>query len=338
MIKSFYSGLINRANQLSGASASSKTFLSGRFLLRALVSVGILAVLVTWLSTQALADALLSIHFHVWIVVGALFVLGHVISAMKWRLMLKASGVMVGFALSIRAHFAGLFANLCLPSIVGGDVIRAALVMREQRGEIAAIALGSLTDRLNDIVALLIIAGIASLILPASPEGVPEGILVAFSSLLLLGIVVCVSVLRFFPTSMVPMSVRGIFRKVTNALDTLVSHPAIAMTGLTLSVLIQGSFVGLNVVLANAIGIEAPVVLWMFAWPMAKLIALAPVSLGGLGVREAALAALLVPFGIDASVAVAQSLSWEIILILTGLISGMVVAMTVSRPNNHEQD
>ena len=36
---------------------------------------------------------------------------------------------------------------------------------------------------------------------------------------------------------------------------------------------------------------------WLLAWPLAKLIALAPVSLGGIGVREVALATLLLPCG-----------------------------------------
>ena len=83
--------------------------------------------------------------------------------------------------------------------------------------------------------------------------------------------------------------------------------------------------------LATAIGIDSHIVLWMFAWPLAKLVALAPISLGGIGVREIALAGILAPFGIEASLAVAQSLSWEVVLIVTGAFSGLAVAMLPSK-------
>ncbi len=46
-----------------------------------------------------------------------------------------------------------------------------------------------------------------------------------------------------------------------------------------------------------------------------------PVSFGGLGVREAAFAALVAPFGPE-SLAVAQSLVWQSVLIAGGLAAG----------------
>ena len=97
---------------------------------------------------------------------------------------------------------------------------------------------------------------------------------------------------------------------------------------------VQSGFIGLNVVLASAMELSAPISLWFFAWPMAKLIALAPVSLGGIGVREAALAGLMAPFGIEASVVVAQSLGWEAVLISSGLIAGIAVALLPVSPSD----
>ena len=54
---------------------------------------------------------------------------------------------------AVRAHGAGLFANLCLPSVVGGDVVRAGVVIRDHK-RFENIALGSLADRINDSFAL----------------------------------------------------------------------------------------------------------------------------------------------------------------------------------------
>ena len=77
---------------------------------------------------------------------------------------------------------------------------------------------------------------------------------------------------------------------------------------------------------------------WFLAWPLAKLVALVPVSLGGIGVREAALAVFLTPFGVDAALAVAQSLTWEAVLIFSGMISGLAVNFFPGKQNKPDQE
>lgn len=334
MIRSLYTELTRPIENATGEAAGKRKILSGKLVCRLSISIGVLVFLITWLSTETLLNAILSIPARLWVLVISLFVVAHVISALKWRLMLRAVGINVRVRLSVWAHFSGLFANLCLPSIVGGDFIRAALVVREQKGELAAIALGSLADRLNDVLALLIIASVASLFLPSAHTIVSGDALTLVAVALISCIVVSIAVVRFLPRSMLPKFLRSVFCNVNRAMDSLASNPLIALMGLALSLLIQAGFVSLNIILANAMAIDVSIVLWVFAWPMAKLVALAPISLGGIGIREAALAGILSPFGVEAGLAVAQSLSWEIVLIFTGLISGIVVAMIPSRSTN----
>ena len=59
---------------------------------------------------------------------------------------------------------------------------------------------------------------------------------------------------------------------------------------------------------------------------LAVAVATLPLSLGGLGVRESSLAALLVPFGASAAPVVASGLVWQAVLWLTGL-AGAVILM-----------
>lgn len=88
------------------------------------------------------------------------------------------------------------------------------------------------------------------------------------------------------------------------------------------SVVAQGSLVALNAWLGAAVGVAPGAAAWLLAWPLAKVIAMAPISLGGLGVRETALASLLAPFGVPATLAVAQGLVWQSILFAFGVIAG----------------
>jgi uncharacterized membrane protein YbhN (UPF0104 family) len=69
---------------------------------------------------------------------------------------------------------------------------------------------------------------------------------------------------------------------------------------------------------------------WLFAWPLAKLAALLPLTQGGIGVREAALVALLAPFGAAGTLVLAAGLVWEGVIVAGGLIAGLA-ALVASR-------
>jgi uncharacterized protein (TIRG00374 family) len=296
-----------------------------KFAVRAAVSVAVLAVLFWWLPTEALLGAVARIPPSVWLLVVAGFLAGHMLAALKWRLLLRAAGVAIARRDALRAHGAGLFANLCLPSVVGGDVVRAGIVMRERR-QFESVALGSLGDRLNDTLALVLIAVAGGLLVP-DVEGVDSGRILIPVALLLFGCVFAgFAIVRWAPLERMPGKLAGVVLRLREAMTALLAAPGTLLMALTLSAAIQSGFILLNIVLANRIGIAAEPALWFFAWPLAKLMALAPVSLGGIGVREVAIAALMAPFGVDAALVVGQSLSWEVVLIVSGLFAGLAAA------------
>lgn len=103
--------------------------------------------------------------------------------------------------------------------------------------------------------------------------------------------------------------------------------------GLSLS--IQAVFVGVNILLASQSGVAVPPAAWFFAWSVSKLLAVLPISAGGLGVREASLAALLSPFGAPAERVVAVGLVWQSILLAGGLLGGLLL-MLLSRSKRRE--
>jgi uncharacterized membrane protein YbhN (UPF0104 family) len=85
----------------------------------------------------------------------------------------------------------------------------------------------------------------------------------------------------------------------------------------------QLAFITLNIALAEACGLHLAFRVWLFAWPLAKLSAALPITQGGIGVREAALAALLLPFGASAALSVAAGIAWEAIVISGALVAGL---------------
>jgi uncharacterized membrane protein YbhN (UPF0104 family) len=99
------------------------------WLLRLAVSAVFLVILFFFIPVRQLIDAIGRVSPGLWLVVLLLFLFGHAVSAFKWRLLMNRDDVPP--ALWLRAHFAGLVANLCLPGIAGGDVVRAGWVMRK---------------------------------------------------------------------------------------------------------------------------------------------------------------------------------------------------------------
>jgi len=169
----------------------------------------------------------------------------------------------------------------------------------------------------------------------ALPRG--QGVSTALIAVLVVGAAAVCSV---FPASIVLESrlrnarrvgrIARLALRAVAATAFLAHHPRRLVLCLAISMAVQATFIGINIALASAVQLEAPVGAWFFAWSTAKVIAIAPVSLGGLGVREAAMSRLLAPFGADPAQVIAIGLIWQTILYASGLIG--VLAQLAWRP------
>ena len=304
--------------------ATRKRKFSARWALKLGVSAVLLGVILALLPRAQIWGAILRIPAWLWGAVLSLFLAGHVAAAAKWWL-LAARGSNIGFPAALRAHFAGLAANLCLPGVAGGDVIRAAMIFRDSDSK-ARVAVGSLADRLLDMVALLFLAGLGAVLafdVRAFATG-PLAVVAAFVGLAAIGCALAAVVL--------PRIVKGgILARLATALVEFRRAPGRLVFCLAMSLLIQAVFVALNVALATASGLNLPAEAWYFAWPLAKLIATIPVSFAGLGVREGSLAILLAPLGADPAKVVAVGLMWQVVLFAAGILGGIMLFVTARR-------
>ncbi|MFV1986737.1 MAG: lysylphosphatidylglycerol synthase domain-containing protein, partial [Gemmatimonadota bacterium] len=129
-----------------------------RTALRVGISVAVLAVLLLVLPLDELWGAMRRLPPLVWLGVLGGFLAGHAVGVLKWRRMLRIGRASLSLRDGVRCYGAGLFANLCLPSIVGGDVLRAVLAGRAT-GRVEAVVVGSIGDRLCDMFALGLLIG-----------------------------------------------------------------------------------------------------------------------------------------------------------------------------------
>lgn len=300
----------------------------GKLAFRVAASLAVLGVVLLLVDRRAVGEAISRLRAGPWALTLCAFLILQGLSALKWRWFLALAGVHIPAATALRCHAAGLFANLCLPSLIGGDVLRAGLAMRATKDR-TALVVASVVDRLADFAALAALSALAApFVSSATAEGggaAPLRALPIAAAVLVGGPVAFVVALRLVVRRgwirRLPRKVGWKVAEVVAAIRLLRRSPARAALGWVFSLGIQALFVLVNAALGATLGLDLPLVLWFLLWPLAKVIAMLPLSFGGLGVREAAFAALVRPFGPE-SLAVAQSLVWQSVLIVGGLVCG----------------
>lgn len=289
---------------------------------KAAVSVGLLALLFVLLPWADVRAAVTRMPARVWLIVLTAFAAGHLIGVQKWRLLIHASRGRLAYREALRCYGAGLFANLCLPSIVGGDVLRAVMAGRAT-GRVEAAFLSGIMDRVIDVATLAVLISGGALFARQVLPGWGGEVLTAA---LAVGLAVTVFALPFILRRKLvswPRKLRRPIGRALVALRHLAEHPGDAVLAMAMSLTIQSVFVLLNAWIGATIGIHLALSVWFMAWPLAKVAGLMPISLGGLAVRDATFGALLLPLGVPMAQGVVAALIWQTVMIAGGLLGGL---------------
>jgi glycosyltransferase 2 family protein len=293
-------------------------------ILRWMAALAVFAILFHFLPVAQLRAALASVRPIRFVIILIVYLCAHAIGIAKWRMVVNAAGSQLDFSASAQCYLGGLFGTLFLPSIIGGDVIRMAVGLRRSPRPAAVLA-GNVVDRFIDVAAQAALVAIGLILLPGSLPGQFSAL--ARELLLIFGgifIVIAAAVFLLRKTLFVGRS-RGFLRRLArlrHALHSVRERPHILVIGWLLGIFVQATFILLNALLAISCGLFLPLRVWLFAWPLAKIAALLPLTQGGMGIREAVLLGLLLPFGARAPLVLASGLAWEGIIVAGGLISG----------------
>lgn len=302
-----------------------------RVVVRALLRYGgsalALALLFRFLPGRQVLHALGKLPAQLWIGVVAAYLLTHVLGVAKWRLMVNTAGAGLNGRQAARCYFAGLFGSLFLPSVIGGDLVRVTLAMHYGRTR-AGVLLGSVVDRIIDFAALVTLALAGALLVPRALDPQSRRVFLWIGAAVIAGVAILAVLATLIPFRRLSFRMRRRAVGLRRAGRSIMQRPRAAIVAFCISAVAQLSFITLSVVLADACGLVVPFRAWLFAWPVAKLAGAIPVTQGGIGVREAALAGLLVPFGAPPTLTVAAGLAWEGVVISGALIGGAFALCT----------
>jgi len=316
---------------------SSRWFLTS---IRWILSLALLVLLIHFFPLATLRAAIGKIppaRFF-WILI--FYLCTHGFGVLKWRMIVNTAGAQLDLRTSAQCYFGGLFGTLFLPSIVGGDVVRLAVGLRKSPRPAAVLA-GNIADRFLDVAAQAALVGLGLILLPGSLPILLRGKAVAYLLLLAaLAAIFGLTAYYFYRMAITrgSWSLRKRLARLRQALRTVKSRPLKLIAGWISGTLIQFTFLVLTALLAISCGLNLPLRVWLFAWPLAKLAAVLPLTQGGMGVREAALVALLAPFGAPGALVLASGLVWEGVIAAGGLISGLFTLILRQSARSNEED
>jgi glycosyltransferase 2 family protein len=290
--------------------------------IRLVVTIGLFAVLLSRLDAGRIADILAKGSPYLFGSAVAVLAATNLFNALRWHLIL-AGRTTVGPSVLLRILFVGWFFNQVLPTGIGGDAVRAWRC--KLSGMSLTIAIGSiLLDRASGYIVLVAIYAVSLPVLLAMiSDPLQQRLLLVVLSAAASGLVALFlidllpqTLLRFRPVApLANLSVeaRRTFLEPQRAVP--IFGLAVISTGLTiLAADLAGQCVNLDLSFRQ----------WLMIVPPVSLFQLLPVSLGGWGVREAALVVILGKLGIPGETALAASLCVGVSQILVGLPGGLI--------------
>ena len=252
---------------------------------------------------------------------AALFLAGQVMSSYRWQLLAAILGVTAPFKEFLAYYFVGVFTNLFVPGLVGGDTARA-LYLGKRHGKMSEAFASVIADRGLGLLALFWLAATAAIFLNYAhlPSSI-TGPAVVVGLVALAGFLAGPLVARLIP--MLPVRLRGVA-----VAAPYLEHPVRLLPAIGLSLVLQISLAVCQYMLAVGLGLSAPLTLFLLCVPIANVVASLPLTLNGLGLRESAYLVLLGMGGVARDDAIALGLLWFGATMLVGLTGAIAFVMT----------
>jgi len=309
---------------------------SGWILLaRLTISVGMLGVLVWRLPHFEASDLLPD-----WTWETALFLLGAaaltlvgiVLSTIRWRAVLHALGQDAPLRHLLSYNLAGLFVSNVLPTTIGGDVLRVSRLSREN-GETAESFASVVLERLTGWLVLPVLTFAGFIVNPGLRHlGTATQVAVSLAAgtlVALLLLLAAVANQRFGARVNGSSGWRKFAAAVHLGIERLRHHPAAAANVLLTGFAYQLVLVLAALLAAKAVGMDAgvgPTALLAF-FPAVLIAQVLPVSISGLGVREASFILFLHPLGIPDAQAIALGLLLYLLNVAVSLLGAPAFAV-----------
>lgn len=258
-----------------------------------------------------------------------LWFLGLFFASLRWHLILKDNKVEFSIIKAYKGYLRGMFYNIFLPGVVGGDVVRVGICTFQARCKLGTATSSVILERIFGIFSLFIFLFVSySIFFNRFLVGLS---LQSIRYLLLIGLVFLLFIvfsillrhkLMTWLSDKDSNRLLGFFSVCFKAFCSV--RLKTLLTVLILSSLFQSVDIFACFLFGKAIGIELSLPIFFGIVPLVYFATVLPISLGGLGVREGTFVFLLSNFGIGTTEAITLSFLIYFNRVFYGIIGGIV--------------
>jgi uncharacterized membrane protein YbhN (UPF0104 family) len=289
--------------------------------LRIAATAGLMAYAVKDLDWGGFGNTLARASWGWWLAALGATLVVQAVAGIRWAALARPLGFDFPRRFFVRRFFEGMFFSLCLPSSIGGDVVKAVRIGATTPLRLLA-ACSVLADRLTGVAALGVLVG-TSVIAQRFNLETPL-VAAVFGALLMAALAAFWIVLSVLDRIHAAMPEGSSARDFVGRLMPYRQRPMLVAGALGWSFVVQmGGAVAVSFV-ARALGVSKPLSVWFTVVPIVSLLMVLPISIGGFGVRENTLEFLLRGYDVPSETGVAIALLWGMCTILVGLVGGVL--------------
>jgi len=311
-----------------------------KFWLRAVISLALLGLVLWQLDLEQALRALQTVQRGFLFLTLAALAAGVFWSAWKWQILARCFVPVPRYGTLVRWYFLGSFFNHFLPTSVGGDAARAALLAQATKNLPVAVS-SVFMERLTGVTALIAIAATGSLLTP-----VPSSLrfLLPIYLLIMGGLIFLIAWLfRKSPPAEEKPEPNPHSGKLTrhvrlfgSQLAAYRGHLGTVGWALLLSVGFHLLSITSVYLVGRTLQIDLTWTMCLLCVPLAMLASMLPVSINGLGVRESVYVVLLSRYGLSNEQAFLVGFGTYLFVLMVSLAGGLWAMFGEKRPPGEE--
>ncbi|MGA9349051.1 MAG: lysylphosphatidylglycerol synthase transmembrane domain-containing protein [Anaerolineae bacterium] len=293
-------------------------------LLKVGLSLALLAFLLKQVGWQQTLETLSKARFSYLAAAFVLYLVGIVVRAYRWQILLSALRMDIPLARLTALYFVGTFFSNFLPTGIGGDVVRVYELSKQSNRPIESVGT-VLLDRATGLLVLFLIALVALLFSYQliAPNVAAVIVLFCLGSWAGLGLVLKRDWLERWGL----LRIMDKIKQLRELYESVTACGLRAIGGaLAISLVFNVLLIAVNYLIALSLGVEVSLWYFLLFIPLISFLLVLPISLSGLGVREGGYVYLFAQAGVSAPLALAMSLLFYALNMATGLIGGVLYA------------
>jgi len=258
----------------------------------------------------------------------------YILCLLRWEMLLKAVNIRLPLKRVIISFSGGTFFSLFLPSTIGGDFMRSVDLAAHTKRPSEVIAT-VLLDRLSGYI------GLAVLSLSALLFGwrFVQDRSVLFCVIIITAILIAILLVLFngflyskinnFLRSPNAGKIRELIKDLQKEIYIFKHHKKIIVNNLIVSILIQAASPVIFYIIALSLGVKIKIIYFFIFVPIIGAITLLPISIGGLGLRDATTIFFFAKAGMSKDLAFAMSLLSFFFILFYGAMGGLIYVLTI---------